>query len=456
MDANASLSRQAPPNHARVGTRVKVIVGWLSIIAVVGAACDGEAAEPATTSTPPSTTTTTQSVATTQQVATTQRAPVTTTAAAPPPLLIWADERRAAVLEEVALAFTDQTDIEVSIEVIDFGDIRGLILASAPGGAGPDLYVGAHGWTAELAAAGVAEPVGLGGREDEFFQVAINTFSFEGTLFGLPYGIEALAMYYNTDLVPSPPSAFEELESICNALSGIENCIGVPGGADGPDAFHNFPFLSALGGYVFGHDPATGHNVRDIGIDSAEAVAGITFLEEQVAAGVVGSVNYDGAKTLFLEGKQPFWLAGPWEISELSGATVSWSVATIPTIHGNTPRPFVSADGLFISAFSESKAAASTFLLDFVATIETMEALYAPQRQSPAYKAALDGIAEDPAAAAFALSAADGVAVPSVPEMGFVWSPLGSNIAAVRNGDLSAGDAMDAAGRAVRDAIAAS
>ena len=63
-------------------------------------------------------------------------------------------------------------------------------------------------------------------------------------------------------------------------------------------------------------------------------------------------------------------------------------------------------------------------------------------------------IADDPIASTFALSAADGLPMPNIPEMGNVWGPLGDNMLAVRNGTLGAAEAMANAAQAVRDAIA--
>ena len=40
------------------------------------------------------------------------------------------------------------------------------------------------------------------------------------------------------------------------------------------------------------------------------------MLQTLVDDGVIGSVNYDTAKNLFLEGSEPFWITGPWELAD--------------------------------------------------------------------------------------------------------------------------------------------
>ena len=422
-------------------------VALLAVLVLVLAACGGGGAGDTTVTADTGATTTAAPV-------TTAEATTTTAASADVNLLVWADEARTPVVEEVAAAFTEATGVTVTVETKEFGDIRDQMVTAGPAGEGADIFVGAHDWVGELAANGVAEPIDLGAKSGEFEQVAIDAFTYQGSLYAVPYATEAIAFYYNTDLVPEAPATFEELAGICAGLEGIENCVGVPGGGDAPDAYHNYPFVSALGGYIFGYDPASGYDTTDVGLDSEGAIAGITFLEEQIAAGVIGSTNYDTAKALFLDGLQPFWMTGPWEVGNLEGQTeINWAVAKIPTIGGNAPAPFVGAQGFFLSAFSENMVVAQSFLLDYIATAETQQALYDADPRNPAYTSVLEGLADNPVAATFAASAADGNPMPNVPEMGNVWTPLGEQIQLVRNGELAATEAMTAAATAVRGAI---
>lgn len=418
----------------------------LAVLVLVLAACGGGA----------DTTTTTAGATTTTAAATTTTAEATTTTAAEViELLVWADEARTPVIQEVAAAFTEATGVVVTVETKEFGDIRDQMVELGPAGEGADVFIGAHDWTGQLAVSGVAAPIDLGSKAGDFEPVSLDAFSYAGDLYAVPYATEAIALYYNTDLVPEAPATFEEIADICAALDGIENCVGVPGGGDAPDAYHNYPFVSAMGGYIFAYDSATGYDPADIGLDSEGAIAGMTFLQEQVDAGVIGATNYDTAKAFFLDGTQPFWMTGPWEVGNLNDqTTVNWAVAKIPTIGGNTPAPFVGAQGFFLSAFTENAVVAQSFLLDYIATQEAQQALYEADPRNPAFTAVLDTLSDDPVAATFAASAADGNPMPNIAEMSSVWAPLGENIQLVRNGELSAEEAMTVAAQAVRDAVA--
>lgn len=420
-------------------------LSFLAVLVLVLAACGGGA----------DTTTTAGATTTTAAATTTTAEATTTTAGEVIELLIWADEARTPVIQEVAEAFTEATGVVVTVETKEFGDIRDQMVELGPAGEGADVFIGAHDWTGQLAVSGVAAPIDLGSKAGDFETVALDAFSYGGDLYSVPYATEAIAFYYNTDLVPEAPATWEEIADICAGLDGIENCVGVPGGGDAPDAYHNYPFVSALGGYIFAYDPATGYDPTDVGLDSEGAIAGMTFLQEQVEAGVIGATNYDTAKAFFLDGTEPFWMTGPWEVGNLNGqTTVNWAVAKIPTIGGNAPAPFVGAQGFFLSAFTENAVVAQSFLLDYIATAEAQQALYDADPRNPAFTAVLDTLADDPVAATFAASAADGNPMPNIAEMSAVWAPLGENIQLVRNGELAADEAMTVAAQAVRDAVA--
>ena len=410
---------------------------WVMVIlafSLIAAACgDSEGGGEETTTTAAETTTTVAETTTTVAE--------TTTTEALPPLVVWADEKRGAALETVTPAFTEATGVDVEIVLVDFGSIKDEVITKGPAGEGPDIFIGAHDWVGELATNGAVAPIDLGGRSVEFTDTGLNALKWEGQQYGLPYVTEAVALYYNADLVSEAPASIEDLTAACDAIE-VTNCLGIPGGNDGGDAYHHYPFLSAFGGYIFGFDASQGFDVEDIGLDSEGAVAGAQLLETLIADGYVASTNYDDAKNLFLEGSQAFWLTGPWELGTLGDQdTVNWSVTTLPTVNGNPMSPFVGIQGFYLSEYATNKALASEFLLNFVATPETMLELFNADPRGSAYLATIEAVSDDPVNQTFALSAVSGQFMPNVPEMGAVWGPVGDNYLALRNGDIDAATA---------------
>ncbi len=426
-------------------SRFIALVGFVLAFALIAAACSSS--DSGSTETTEAATTTAAATETTAAAETTTTAAATETTAAGeelPPLVVWADEKRAPVIEAIAPDFTDATGVEIQVTLVDFGDMKDEVTTKGPAGEGPDIFIGAHDWVGELADNGAIAPIALGDRSSEFTQTGLNALTWNGTQYGLPYVTEAVALYYNTDLVgDTAPGTMADLTAKCDEIAAdIDNCLGIPGGNDGADAYHQYPFISVHGGYIFAYDPATGFDVEDIGLDTEGAVAGISLLESLVKDGYVASTNYDDAKNLFLGGTEAFWLTGPWEVGALEDQSdVNWSVTTLPTVEGDTMRPFVGVQGFYLSAFSDNTAIAEEFLLNYVATPDTMMALFEADPRGSAYVETVKAIADDPIASTFSTSAATGQFMPNVPEMGAVWGPVGDNFLALRNGDIDAATA---------------
>jgi maltose-binding protein MalE len=435
--------------------RYTIMAAVILAFSLLAAACSSSDSGDAETTTTAAETTETTTAPATTQAPTTTAAPATTEAPADlPPLVVWADEKRAPVIESIAPAFTEATGVEVQVTLVDFGTMKDEVSTKGPAGEGPDVFIGAHDWVGELATNGSISPIDLGGRDGEFTTTGLNALKWDGAQYGLPYVTEAVAIYYNTDLVPEAPATMAELTAACDAIE-VDNCLGVPGGNDGGDAYHHQPFLTVDGGYIFGYDPATGFDVEDIGLGTDGAIAGATVLEALVTDGYIASTNYDDAKNLFMEGNEAFWLTGPWELGALADQnTVNWSVMALPTVDGNTMRPFVGVQGFYLSAFAQNPAIAEEFLLNYIATDEVMLALFEADPRGSAYIATIEEISSDPINATFAISGQTGQFMPNVPEMGAVWGPVGDNFLALRNGDIDAETAMTNADEQVTTVIA--
>jgi arabinogalactan oligomer/maltooligosaccharide transport system substrate-binding protein len=433
--------------------RYMIMTAVILAFSLLAAACSSsDSGDAETTTTAAEVTETTQAPVAT----TTTAAAATTTAPAEdlPPLVVWADEKRAPVIEAIAPTFTEATGVAVQVTLVDNNSMKDEVSTKGPAGEGPDIFIGAHDWVGELATNGSISPIDLGGRDGEFTETGLNALKWDGAQYGLPYVTEAVAVYYNTDLVPEAPATMAELTAACDAIE-VDNCLGIPGGNDGGDAYHHYPFLSVNGGYIFGFDPGTGFDVEDIGIGTPEGISGATVLETLIADGYVTSTNYDDAKNLFLEGNQAFWLTGPWELGALEDQDkVNWSVMTLPTVEGNVMRPFVGVQGFYLSAFAQNAAIAEEFLLNFIATDETMLALFEADPRGSAYIATIKEISSDPINATFAISGETGQFMPNVPEMAAVFGPVGDNFLALRNGDIDAETAMTTADEQVTIVIA--
>lgn len=401
------------------------VLSLLGVLALLLAACGGGG----TTTTQATTTTTTAATTTTAEATTTTAAgeeeTTTTTAAvrADADLVIWADDTRAPVILPFAEEFGEENGISVAVQELAFGDIRDRLIVAGPAGEGPDIIIGAHDWLGQLVSAGVVAPMDVASVEDQFSDAALAAFNYDGQIFGLPYAIENIALVRNVDLVPEAPATFEELVDVALALTEdgtVDTPLALQEQGNG-DPFHNYPIVTALGGYVFGRNADGSYNPDDLGIDSEGGLAAARYFSELSEQGVVNiDITYDIMIEKFSGGMAPFAITGPWALSSFED--VNFVVEPIPSVAGGTPQPFIGVQGFMVSAFAENPLFASTFVLDFMATEEAQLALFEAGGRPPAHLGAFDQVAAgDPNIAGFGLAGQDGYPMPAIPEMGSVW-----------------------------------
>jgi len=122
---------------------------------------------------------------------------------------------------------------------------------------------------------------------------------------------------------------------------------------------------------------------------------------------------------------------------------------------GNAPRPFVGSQGFFLNGLTEKSELAMSFLLDYIATTETMVQLSRVTNRPPALRSALDEVSGDPNVAAFADSGIGGIPLPNIPEMESVWDPLITALAMIGAGTDNPAAVMGQAADRVRSALGA-
>jgi arabinogalactan oligomer / maltooligosaccharide transport system substrate-binding protein len=343
-------------------------------------------------------------------------------------LVIWADDTRTPVIRPFAEAFASQEGLTVVVQELDFGDLRDRLIVAGPAGEGPDIIIGAHDWLGELVVNGVVAPLDLSGIADQYAEVAIQAFTYDGQTYGLPYAIETIGLVRNTDLVPDAPATWDELVEI--AL-GLQEDGTVSRGLviQASDVYHHYPLVTGFGGYVFGMEDDGSYDASDVGIDSDGGLAAAEAISEWVAAGLLNpDVDYDVMINTFGQGDAAFAITGPWAVAEADrgfrATGVPYEVTPMPMMT-QTPAPFVGVQGFMVSAFAENPLLASTFLLDFMAAEDAQLALFEAGRRPPALLSAFDQAASDPDVAGFGLSGQNGVPMPAIPEMASVWSAWG-------------------------------
>jgi arabinogalactan oligomer / maltooligosaccharide transport system substrate-binding protein len=373
------------------------------------------------------------------------------------PLVIWADAERAPLLTELGAQFEEEFGIPVEVQQYGLGDARDQLLIAGPAGEGPDIMVTAHDSIGQYVANGAIVPIEL--DEDTralFTESSLNLFTYQDQLWGIPYAQENVALIRNVDLVPEAPATWEEVRTIAEELQSsgeAEYGLVIQTG----NTYHNFPVTSAFGGYIFGQNEDGSFDLSDVGLSSEGGIAAAEWLSGMYNDGLLPTdVTDDVAFELFTAGEAAMIVTGPWFSTRIDEAAEAggfeYSVDPLPVAENGSEvsQPFSGGQGFVISAFSDQQLEAETFLLDFVATADFMQAIFDQGGRPPAFVEV--DTSSDPNVELFNVAGENAIPMPAVPEMGAVWAASDAALTSISLGEDPV-TAMETAAQAVIDAI---
>lgn len=372
-------------------------------------------------------------------------------------LVIWADDKRAAALKPLAEKFGTDNGVTVKVEAIS-EKITDRFLTAHRGKTPPDIVVWAHDVIGRFVADGAIDPVQLADTSG-FDPLAIKGMTFGGQLYGIPYSVENIGLFRNTDLVPDAPATMEDLVAAGQKLvdeGKTKEIMALQVGQKG-DAYHIYPLWVSGGGSFFGTTSTGDPDPKNVTVDSEGSIAAgqkLHSLGEKGAKALKRSIDDKNAITLFAEGKAPFLVSGPWAISTIKTAKVNYDITPIPPFAGGAPAgPFVGVNGFYIASLGKNKTLAQEFATNFLTTLEVQLAMYKSEPRRPALLEAVDQVkADDPDIAKFLTASEGGVILPAIPEMGMVWEPFGIAEAAIVGG-ADPKSTLEAAAKNIRDKI---
>jgi len=361
-------------------------------------------------------------------------------------LRIWADDTRAPILQDLAADVLAAYNLELVVELKSA--IRDDFQVAAPLGQGPDIIAIAHDQAGTLVSNGLLAPVDLGDKTGDFAPTALSACTFDGTLYCMPYATENMAFFYNTDMVSTPPTTWDEVLSMGKALKDegkVQYVMAVTG-----STYDAYPLFTSFGGYIFGKDDQGNWNPEDLGIDSEGMIAGVQWLAENVQNGNLPA-DWDWANNhaLFETGKAPFIMAGPWALGRIRESGIPYAITNFP----GGGYPFAGTQGFFINAQSENVLLAQAFLNEFIANEDTQLKLFDAGQRPPAYLPALAKV-EDMDLVAMAAAGENASMMPAIPAMGSVWGNWNDSVVLARDAKQDAETAMKDAGAKIRALIA--
>lgn len=327
-----------------------------------------------------------------------------------------------------------------------------LALELDAGGSGFDILGLDVIWTGEFAENGWLEPLGdlRGDLEGALLPGAMESATWDGELWAVPYISGSAFLYYRSDLVDTPPDTWPELMDVgleIGEREGIAPFVGQGAQYEGM-VVNYLEYLWGAGGELFDPDRT---EVR-YGTGDA-ALTALEFMREGVDSGFFApgynTMMEEEARNEFQSGNAVFMRNWPYAYPLLSDEAESevagqFDIVPMPTFTGQDTISAVGGVNNAVSAFSENKDAAREFVR-FVATDPDVQFQVGSEfSQLPVLAASYDQLADDPVFAVLADVVPHARPRPPVPEWNEISATMQREIFAAYNGEQDPAAAIEA------------
>ena len=334
-------------------------------------------------------------------------------------LLIWmGGDKGDALLQEVVAQFTADLGVEVVVEVAD--PLTDKFQQAAATGDGPDIVLWAHDRFGEWAAGGLIQPVDPSQEmTDGILASAWDAVSFGGKVWGYPVNVEAIGLVYNKDLIDTPPATFEEIKDLAMP-EGVRAILW-----DYNNTYFTMPMLMANGGFAFQKVDGV-FDGKNTGVNNDGAMMGANVLKSLFDDGVMpAGVDYGVMDGAMAKGETAMVINGPWSWAGYKGAGINIGVAPLPTVNGQVSPPFLGVPAFAVNAATPNKDLVIELLENYILTDEGLAHWNANGNLGALADISAGQAQEDPLVKATIANAANGIPMPSNPEMGAFWGAMG-------------------------------
>ncbi|WP_373834973.1 sugar ABC transporter substrate-binding protein [Bacteroides heparinolyticus] len=313
---------------------------------------------------------------------------------------------------------------------------------------GPDAVVGIpNDQLADYINASLAAEVPESLYNDaDFTEAAVQACYVDGVRYAAPLSVETTALFYNKDMVDAVPNTWEQLVDGAADIGGVQ--------FDATSIYYDLGFVRACGGYIFGYSDGA-YDVADIGLNNSGAVEAYEFIDSLCKTYnlLSADVTADIARGNFGDGQIAYYIGGPWDIDGFTSSGVNFGVTEMPTFHGNSFVTPVGTQVSFVSKSSKKQDMAWDFIMylinngamDMYEVGDRIPAKLEDQQQPE--------IQENEFSKAFIAQINNGEPMPTVSEMGQLWSIHTNNIRSMWTGELSPQEAADNMVTQLKEAI---
>jgi arabinogalactan oligomer / maltooligosaccharide transport system substrate-binding protein len=250
-------------------------------------------------------------------------------------------------------------DLTVEVLEVPFSDIFNKWNTDVATGAGPTMFIAPNDSLGFQAREGVIADLDalLADKLGDITDVAVSGSKVDGKLFMVPESLKAVAAYYDTAKIATPPATTDEL------LAGVQDGSIVAGFFGPGQAYHNFGWWAAFGGQLMDD---TGKCIADTtGVADA-----YKYMADLQAAGAKMYANYDDMANAFKAGDIAYIVDGPWASGGYKEAIATLGVAPMPSGPTGPSQPLTGVDGWYINPNTSDLQLA----VDFALAMTTQEA----------------------------------------------------------------------------------
>ncbi|AJY77805.1 ABC transporter substrate-binding protein [Paenibacillus beijingensis] len=370
-------------------------------------------------------------------------------------LVVWETKDQLEFVKEVGKKFEEQYGVPVTVKEVGADKEQSDRLATdGPAGLAADILTLPHDHIGLNAKAGLILPNDYFEEETRTSSTesAVTASTFEGVLYGYPKAVETYALLYNKDLVPSPPTTWEDIIEFSKTFNDpTNNKYTIMW--DLGSFYYSYIFYSSLGGYIFGKEDT---DTSDIGLNNDGAIKGLTYFKKLKSALPLnsGDITGDVKSQLFQQGKLAFNIDGPWAISSFRDK-VNFGVVSLPKFpSGEQSISFSGVKSYCVNAYSKYPNAARLFA-HFATSKENQLLDYKMTGIIPANSEAAEDpiIQQDPYISGFYQQFTHSNPMPSIPEFDYVWEPTDGALVSIWNNDADPKTTLDTAVETIKQKL---
>ncbi len=344
----------------------------------------------------------------------------------------WTGAEQEALQAAVGAFASNNPQIQVNLLQVPFDQLKNKFTVEASTGGGPDLLIGPKDWIGELAQANLIQAMDDVAPDllATLNPAAVQANSYKGKVWAVPESTEAMALFYNTSKVATPPTSVDELLAMAP-----ETGVAINSG------FYQYSgFIFASGGRLFDEN-------QKVVLNEGGTTGALSWLRDAKSRPGV-TVDADGGKldALFKDGRVGMIFNGPWATGDYAKALGKQNVAVAPPLRvgdtaGLTFAPFLGTKNVFLSANATNQPAALAFI-SYLVSPEVQTTMAETAGHIPSNPAAS---LNDPILQGFLMQTQSATYFPNEPEMGAVWTPASDMITKVVEGKASPEQAVSEA-----------